>query len=312
MNEPISVLRVVDPFRAGEGWLPFAPAGYRVALEPIAWPLRAQDVARLAAAAARESARIVHAVGRWANLLAVPAARLVRARAVCTDPGRVPLAETLALRTADAVVCASQAARDRCVRKAAVPASRVCVVHPGVDVARFGARKPEPEPLLVALGGLFARNGHVELLEAVARVRREMPAIRVVLAGEGPMRPVLAQRIAFHGLRGFVEVAGHVADVPALLARAQAVWAPGVRATIEAMAAGVPVASPWRELVPPECLVPRGDAAALAARLLALLRDRGVGAMLRKRAEKDFSLPAFSARLAAVYGQVLSPGRVAA
>jgi glycosyltransferase involved in cell wall biosynthesis len=251
-------------------------------------------------------------VGRWANLLAVPAARLVRARAVCTDAGRVPLAETLALRTADAVVCESQAARDRCVRKAAVPASRVCVVHPGVDIARYGARKPDAEPLLVALGGLFARNGHVELLEAVASVRRSVPSLRVVLAGEGPMRPVLAQRIAFHGLRACVEVAGHVDDVPALLARAHAVWAPGVRATIEAMAAGAAVVSPWRELVPPECLVARGDAAALGERLLALLRDPAVGATLRKRAEKEFSLAAFGARLAAVYAQVLSPGRLAA
>ena len=84
MNQPIGVLRVVDPFRAGDAWVPVAPPGYRVAVERVRWPSSASDVARIAAAAAREGARIVHAHGRWANIVAVPAARLVRAKAVCT------------------------------------------------------------------------------------------------------------------------------------------------------------------------------------------------------------------------------------
>ena len=97
------------------------------------------------------------------------------------------------------------------------------------------------------MAGLFARNGHVTFLEALARVRESKADVRAVCAGEGPMRPVLEQRIAHLGLT--VEFAGHVDDVPALLARAHAAWTPGVRATIEAMAAGVPAASPWRELI---------------------------------------------------------------
>jgi L-malate glycosyltransferase len=269
-------------------------------------------VARIAAAAAREGARIVHGCGRWANLFALPAARLVRAAAVCADPGPLKFAEALALRAADALICESERARDRCVRREGVPARKVCVVHPGVDLSRFGGRAPEERPLIAAVGGLFAHNGHVELLEAVAKVRAQVPDLRVVCAGEGPLRPVLAQRIAFHGLRECVELAGHLADVPALLARAHAAWAPGLRATLEAMAAGVPVASPWREVVPQECLAPRGDAAALAGRLLALLRDAKLGTALRKRAEKEFSLDAFGSRLSAVYGEVLVPGQVAA
>lgn len=312
MKAPVGVLRVVDPFHEGEAWIALSPPGYRVAVEPLAWPPRPSEVARIAAAAAREGARIVHGCGRWANLFALPAARLVRAAAVCTDPGPLRFAEALALRTGDAVICESERARDRCVRREGVPARKVCVVHPGVDLSRFAGRAPEERPLIAAVGGLFAHNGHVEFLEAVASVRAQVPDLRVVCAGEGPLRPVLAQRIAFHGLRECVELAGHLSDVPSLLARAHAAWAPGLRATLEAMAAGVPVASPWREVVPPECVAVRGDAAALAGRLLALLRDAAVGPTLRKRAEKEFSLAALGARLAAVYGQVLAPRQVAA
>lgn len=312
MNEPVGVLRLVDPFRAGDAWVPLAPPGYRVAVEQVSWPPRATDVTRLAAAVAQEGARIVHAHGRWANLLGVPAARLVRAKAVCTRGPVCGLAESAALRAADALMCASQEERDRCVRREGIPAAKVQVVHPGVDMSRFPARAPAPEPLVVALGALFARNGHVDLLEAVARMRATVPGLRVVCAGEGPLRPVLEQRIRYLGLRETVEFPGHVADIAALLARAHAAWAPGMPGTIEAMAAGVPVASPWRELIGADLAVRRHDSSGLADRLLFLLQDRKIGPALRKRAEMEFSLDAFQRRLRALYDALLAPLRAQA
>jgi glycosyltransferase involved in cell wall biosynthesis len=312
VNEPTGVLRLVDPFRAGDAWISLAPAGYRVEVEQVSWPPRTWDVTRIAAAAAREGTRIVHSHGRWANLIAVPSARLVRAKAICTRGPGSSLVETLVLHTADAVMCSSRDERDRCVRREGIRTTKVSVVHPGVDLARFPPRTPEAKPLLVALAPLFARNGHVEFLEAVARVRLAVPELAVVCAGEGPLRPALEQHIAYLGLRKIVQLAGHVPDVPALLARAHAAWTPGLRATVEAMAAGVPVASPWRELIGADLAVPGRDPEALAGRLVALLRDRKVGAALRKRAEKEFSLDAFRARLGALYDAVLAPVRAAA
>jgi len=312
VNEPTGVLRLVDPFRAGDAWISLAPAGYRVEVEQVSWPPGTSDVTRIAAAAARDGTRIVHSHGRWANLIAVPSARLVRAKAICTRGPGSSLAETLVLHAADAVMCSSRDERDRCVRREGIRAAKVSVVHPGVDLARFPPRAPEAKPLLIALAPLFARNGHVELLEAVARVRLAVPELAVVCAGEGPLRPVLEQRIAYLGLREIVRLAGHVPDVPGLLARAHAAWTPGLRATVEAMAAGVPVASPWRELIGADLAVPGRDPEALAGRLVVLLRDRKVGAALRKRAEKEFSLDAFRARLGALYDAVLAPARAAA
>ena len=150
------------------------------------------------------------------------------------------------------------------------------------------------------------------VLPAVSVIGSSVVRVAVVCAGEGPLRPLLEQRIAYLGLREIVRLAGHVPDVPGLLARAHAAWTPGLRATVEAMAAGVPVASPWRELIGADLAVGRGDPAALAGRLLALLRDRKVGTALRKRAEKDYSLDAFRARLRVLYDAVLAEARVAA
>ena len=312
MNEPTGILRLVDPFRAADAWVGVAPQGYRVTVEQVRWPPHAADAARIAAVAAQEDARIVHAHGHWANLLAVPAARSIRTKVICTRGEGATMGELLAMRAADAVMCESHQERDRCVRREGISAAKVCVVHPGVDLSRFAPRTPDPAPLLAAVGALFARNRHVELLEAVARVRLFVPHLRVICAGEGPMRPVLEQRIAYLGLRDAVELAGHVANVPALLARAHAAWTPGLHATIEAMAAGVPAASGWPELIGADLVAPMRDPSALADRLLALLQDRKGGAALRKRAEKEFSLEAFRSRLGAMYGALLAPTRAAA
>jgi glycosyltransferase involved in cell wall biosynthesis len=314
VNEPIGVLRLVDPFRAGEAWLSVAAPGYRVRVEQVAWPARAADVARIAALAAADGARIIHAHGRWANLIAVPAARSVRAKVVCTRGPGASLAESMAMRAADAVMCFSQEDRDRSVRRDRIPATKVCLVHPGVDLGQLPARAPDAPPLVLAVGSLFARHGHLNLLDAVARARADVPDLAVLCAGEGPMRPVLEQRIAYLGLRQCVELLGHIADVPALMARSHVAWTPGLRSTIEAMAAGVPVLSPWRELIGAEmALQPQVDVAGLTERLVAALKaGPKAGAPLRKRAEQEFSLEAFRTRLRALYDALLVPERAAA
>src|SRR6266850_962251 len=97
-------------------------------------------------------------------------------------------------------------------------------------------------------------------------------------------------------------------------ARGRAMHRPrrGVVATIEALAAGVPVASPWRELIGADLAVRRHDPAGLGDRLLALMQDRKIGHALRKRAEKEFSLDAFQTRLCALYDALLAPLRAQA
>jgi len=283
VNEPIGVLRLVDPFRAGDAWLSVPAPGYRVRVEQVAWPARAADVARIAALAAADGARIIHAHGRYANLIAVPAARAVRAKVVCTRGSAASLAESVAMRAADAVMCFSQDDRDCCVRRGRIPAAKVCVVHPGVDLAALPPRVPDARPLVLAVGSLFARQGHIDLIEAVARASADVPDLALLCAGEGPMRPVLEQRIAYLGLRQCVELLGHVADVPALLARSHVAWTPGPRSTIEAMAAGVPVLSPWRELIGAEmALALHAGVPALTERLVGALKaGPKTGAALR-------------------------------
>jgi glycosyltransferase involved in cell wall biosynthesis len=366
VREPLGVLHLVHQFGAGgaEGQLLARlrghPEGFRPVvaclqkagplLESVGVPVEefalrgglaqidtAQVILKLAAFMEREGVRLVHANDHRSNLLAVPAARLVRAKVICSlldlrqQAFRAQrLAEALALRGADAVMVNARCMRERCVRDDGVPANKVYVVHNGIDLAAFdAAAKLDPElpagrPAIAMIGNLHAAKGHLDLIEAVARLRAQVPDLLVVCAGEGPMRPLLEQQIAFHGLRETVLLPGHRGDVPALLARAQIACAPSrsegfSSSIVEAMAAGLPVVATevggTPELVQEGetgLLVPPHDPQALAERLLSLLRDpgraRALGAAGRKRVEQEFALPALSKRLGELYRTVLGEG----
>jgi len=84
------------------------------------------------------------------------------------------------------------------------------------------------------------------LLEATADLRRSHPSLRVLIAGEGPERPILEQMLDSMGLRDTIQLLGRRADVPDVLAACDvAVCCSDFEGTplavIESMAAGKPV-----------------------------------------------------------------------
>lgn len=104
-----------------------------------------------------------------------------------------------AARAADLVVCPTEAIRTRLVGAEFDP-DRVCVVRPGVDVARFGpAEAPVVEPVVVFADPLTRSHGIEMVLAAWHRVRAAVPAARLRVMSDGPLRPVV-QRAAAAGI----------------------------------------------------------------------------------------------------------------
>jgi len=148
-------------------------------------------------------------------------------------------------------------------------------------------------------------KNHLQLVEAIAKLRaRGIPA-RALLIGDGPMRPAIEARARDLGVAADVVIAGFHQDVRPLLAASDAVALPSTSvetfslAALEAMALGRPVVlsdiGGAAEMVRPEengFLFPAHDTPALVSSLAALAepaaRER-MGAAARTTVEARFS-----------------------
>lgn len=179
-------------------------------------------------------------------------------------------------------------------------------------------------PLLGTVGGLRAVKGHEYLVRALPEILRSEPRAHLLVAGEGPLRGHLEETAQRLGLVDRVHFLGFRSDVPRLLSALDCFVLPSLSeglsiATIEAMAAGLPVVvtdsgGPSEIVSPGESglVVPPGDPRSLAQAILAVLRDRNVarrlGAAARRRAA-DFDLNAMVARYDGLYQEVLGESR---
>jgi glycosyltransferase involved in cell wall biosynthesis len=113
-----------------------------------------------------------------------------------------------------------------------VPAERIRVCPPGVDVTRFAATAPGPAPaehVILSPGRLVWEKGHQDVLRAVAALTRgivPMPdaargRVRVLIVGSGPEERRLAAYARELGLGALVEFRSLPYDeMPAAFARA--------------------------------------------------------------------------------------------
>ena len=128
-------------------------------------------------------------------------------------------------RQVDLFIAASGAIRDVLV-KDGIPPSRIVVVHDGIDVDRVGRSPgadlhgafwlPKGAPVVVNVGALVPHKGQTFLIEAMAHVRKRLPDVRLVVFGEGPLRPTLEHQIRERGLAKHVVLAGFRDDVLSL------------------------------------------------------------------------------------------------
>ena len=113
-----------------------------------------------------------------------------------------------------------------------------------VSRAEFGF--PAETRILAAVGRLHPQKNYEFLLDAFSLASMARPELRLVVAGEGDLRPRLEARIAEPDLAGKVRLLGARSDIPALLAgAADAFVMPSLHeglplALLEAQAAGLP------------------------------------------------------------------------
>lgn len=164
-------------------------------------------------------------------------------------------------------------------------------------------KDPHRPSLVLFLGHLAPDRGILDLLEAVAALRDDVPEIRLVCAGDGN-RIAVARYAERLGIAEAVKFTGWVgpSGKRALFESAAVLAAPAYDAALpvsllEAMAAGVPVVASAVGGMPEVIvdgvtglLIPPGDTATLARSLKALLLDRQLGARLSSAARDSLRL----------------------
>lgn len=213
--------------------------------------------------------------------------------------------------------------------------AKCSVVPLGIDVGRFASNGngngnghvghlrrlwgiPEEAFVVGFVGRMRYYKGLDHLVRAIARV----PAARLLLVGDGPLRRGLQRLTASVGVSGRVTFAGDVsdADLPAYYRAADLFVLPSTgraeafgTSLVEAMAAGLPVISTevasgtsWvNESGTTGLVVPPGDATELAAAIDRLRQDPALrsrmGAAARRRAAASFTLASMVDGVEAVY-----------
>jgi glycosyltransferase involved in cell wall biosynthesis len=301
---------------------------------PVVWA-RFPFVDRLARLLTRERIALIHSDYHTLPF-ALPAARRAGVPVVWTCWGwwfRPQAYQRAFFRSVDAAFASSWAIRDGFLGDPPfMPPDRLPVLPPGVDTDRFrpgidGApvraeAGVAPDAPLVALIARFQDvKGH-DVFQAMARrVAGQLPEVRFIVAGENVhgqsaddayKRRILAAHAADPLLRDRLVYLGFRTDAERVIAAADVVVCSSHFESygmvhIETMASGKPIVS-TRRGGPAETvrdgetgfLTDAGDDAALAERVIALLRDPGLRARLgdagRARALAHFSAGAMAAR----------------
>ena len=205
-------------------------------------------------------------------------------------------AERLAARWCDRIVTVSEFHRDWAIRMGIGRPDQVVAIPNGVPVERARPERSRQEVraelgvgdglLVLSTGRLAEQKGLEYLIRAAPLVRAEVPSVRFVIAGDGPLEQPLARLVADLGLEETVRLLGFRADVGDLLAASDLVALPSLWeglpvSLLEAMAAGKPVVTTAvggnREVTndgEAAVLVPPKDPVRLAGAIRMLATDR--------------------------------------
>jgi glycosyltransferase involved in cell wall biosynthesis len=319
------------PFEAGV-------RGAGAAFVPTAMASRAGlgTVARLRRLARAGGFAIVHSQGARADFLArlalmtLPGPRLISTVQMPVEGFDVsPLRRALyrvfdglGRGRVDRFIVVSRALQRRLVEGRGLAAARVTLVPNGVETARRELGVAGEAPLLGAAGRLVWQKGFGDLVAAMPHVLARLPAARLAIAGDGPLRDTLQTQARAAGVGDRVLLTGFRPDAARFLAALDVLVIPSVRegfpmATLEGMALGLPIVATAIEGIVEQIeadteglLVPPGDPAALGRAAARVLEDRGLAERLgqgaRRRAVAAFDVGRMLGATCRVYAELLA------
>jgi glycosyltransferase involved in cell wall biosynthesis len=194
--------------------------------------------------------------------------------------------------------------------------ARTRIIYKGIDLAPFDRlplsslhddlHLPVSTRFMTFLGQLDERKGIRYLLDAWKLIHMQFPDTVLLMAGTGPMRPLLESFLAEHHLMNRVHLLGFRNDVPDILKQSSLLVLPSLwegfgYVLVEAMAARLPTIATQTSSIPEivahgtsGLLVPVKNARALADAMTDILSDdakaHAMGEAGRKIVEQNFTI----------------------
>ncbi len=250
------------------------------------------------------------------------------------EPWRRTRLRRLAFEFADQVLCVSHDLKNRHARRTGFDASRMSVIHNGVDTQRFSQQATSRMALraehdvapgdfcIGCVGNLTPVKDHMTLFHALDAFENVASANgarnwRLLMIGDGPERARLEEFVQTHNWSNRVSFLGLRNDIPELLNAFDLYVLPSLsegicNSLLEAMATGLPVLATATG-GNPEVIVdgisgrlfPAGDVSRLAEQLL-LLHSRPdlrlqLGREALKRVDREFSVVSMVQQYEQVY-----------
>lgn len=252
------------------------------------------------------------------------------------DRGVPPILTRVLARGSDRVVGVSEELTRYLIRNG-LAQHKAQTIHNGIpcrpepkeprlkELIRSELALPLDAPLILCVARLHEVKGHRRLIEALPGVLEKHPDARLLIAGEGPLRPAIEARIEELGIGRSVQLLGNRQDVDRLLCAADVFCLPSdweglPLAVAEAMAAGLPVVATAVGGVPEIVeegvtgwLVPPADPGLLASRLCGLLAEpaqrRRMGLAGREKISAHFTLEQMVSKFEALYRELVEHKR---
>jgi glycosyltransferase involved in cell wall biosynthesis len=242
----------------------------------------------------------------------------IRGNAIAEVRANGPIFGRLSLRLPRTLVANSEVGMHNAVALG-VPERKLFLLPNVVDTSRFSPsnRVAGAAVRVLSVGRLVALKRHDGFLRSIAACRDAGQRVEATIAGEGPLRKELEELAASLSLKGTVEFAGGVEDMPALYRRSDILvlnseheGTPNV--VLEAMSCGLPVLATAVGGVPAlirdgqtGILATPGEERQLTEKLSALIGDPNVRAQLGRQARAFIvarhSPASIAANLALIY-----------
>jgi glycosyltransferase involved in cell wall biosynthesis len=254
---------------------------------------------------------VLHTCDVYSNIFGLPGGALANVpvrigsrRGLIETPG-LQRVQRYAYTAAHRVVGNSQAAAAQ-LRVEGLPATKIEVIHNGIDLASFVPCNYSTRPRRIVTVACLREEKRIDVLIAAApTILAKYPDAEFWIVGDGSCRGQLVTLARDMGVLSRFRFLGHREDVAALLSQADLFVLPSrseafPNAVTEAMAAGLPVVATAVGGIPELVtdgqtgrLVPTGDPMALARALLDLIdepmRAAELGRAGRRQIEQTYS-----------------------